>query len=264
MGAVSLGIWKGLYRRNLCRREEGLLGLLQWAWTILVISEFLHWPMLCWPNHGNYHILPLVLLGMAAYACSGGAQRAARAGGLLLWFVMIMLGGVLLLSLREVNWNNMMPAWELAGSHLITVLLIPAMGMCLGETEKRIRIPAAALCTAVITTGVLTLTGVQGPEAPFYEMSRSISRGGGMERLESIAAAGMLIGYYVLASYLIAAAAACGKQKAGSSAKVWITAAAAGTAFAAGIRLESRWLGLGTALLWVVIPAAKKVCRSDK
>jgi len=266
-GAVSLlclGIYRGMALFGAGGTPGRWIGAVQWLWMLLVISEFLHWSMLCWPNYGSYHAVPLVLLLLAAWACGGRGNRAARAGGLLRWFLILLFGAVLLSGLREVKPQNLFPSWDIQTAHLITVMLIPVMGIGLGKTKRKVTLLMYAAVVSVVTAGIMSMDLISTMEAPFYEMSKSLTLLGVGKRFESLVAAGMTLGYYVLTSYLISITANAWDMGNRPNRSVWITALFTALIFCSGMRMNSRLLALGTIGVWVALPMLKKLAKNEK
>ena len=234
------------------------IGAVQWLWMLLVVSEFLHWTMLCWPNHRSYHTVPLVLLSMAALASARGKETSSVSAAVLFWFTAVLLGVVLLSGIREVEIMNLKLEWKMQTAHLITVLLIPAMGMGLGYEKREGKRLLYAVAVAAVTGGVLSMQMVEEMEAPFYEMSRTLKFLGMGQRFESLAAAGMMLGYYILFTYLLSVMANVWDVGKENGKSVWISAVFAAMVFISGMRMNSKLLALGTILIWVLIPALEK------
>lgn len=263
--AVAVGVLCGVVCLGLERLTEGApscrwIGAVQWLWMLLLMSEFLHWSMLCWPQHKSYCTVPLVLLALAAWSSCRGTEKAAAVGGAVYWFLVILLGTVLFSAVREVRAENLKPEWGMQTAHLITVLLIPAMGLGAG-TGKRLQLTAYTLLVSVITVGVLSLEMVRRVEAPFYEMSRGISLLGMGQRFESLVAAAMTLGYFVLISYLLTVTANAWEMGKRQGRSIWISALFTALVFLSGMRLNSRLLALGTMLAWVLLPMLEKIVK---
>lgn len=264
IGVLCLGICAGMERFDVGRNPGKWIGSVQWLWMLLVISEFMHWVMFYWPVNQNYHALPILLLALAAYASAGGAERAARAGAVMWWFLLLLIGAVLLSGIGEVDLENLAPSWDIQTAHLVTVMLLPAMGISLSNTKQKTAILLFAVLVSAVTVGVLSMTLISQMEAPFYEMSRSLTLLGIGQRFESLVAAGVTLGYYVLLSYLVTVTANAWEMGKRHNRSVWITAVFVALVFLSGMRLNSRILALGTIGVWVVLPIFKKVIKFEK
>ncbi len=228
------------------------LTILQNLWASVIISQTLGWCSFCWPSHLGRFSAPLILLLLAAWAASGGRERTARIGCVLLWPLALLLGAVLLSGIPEAKFENLRPTWHLPDAHLITVMLIPVL--CSRDADKAkgkllSGVLAFALLAAAVTAGILSPYVSSRADSPIYELSRSISLFGVAERFESLTAAAMTLGYFATISYLLSIP---GEEEKG---KQWIYALIAGLLFLSGIPIDSRIIAIGSILLWIVFPA---------
>lgn len=264
VGILCLAIRYGVEKLDIDRTPGKWLGAIQWLWMLLVVSEFMHWIMYCWPERKSYHVIPLVLLILAAYTVSRGASTAHRAGSTLRMPIGVLIGVILLSGIREICPGNLMPVWQMQTAHLISVMLIPVMGLGYGVCKKKTGVLAYGVVVSVITTGVLSLDYIRLRESPFYDMSRSIHVLGTDSRLESMVAAGMTLGYYVLLTYLIGITANAWEPEKQRVRSIWISALFAGLVFVSGMRLNSRLLAIGNLLIWAVFPIVKNIGKNIK
>lgn len=264
VGTLCLGIALGMEHLGITRLSEGWIGAIQWLWMLLVMGEYLHWIMYCWPFHDSYHVLPLTMLALAAVTLRGGWERTSRTAGILLWFLVGLLGAVLLSAMPQVKPENLYPDWKMQTAHLVPVMLLPVMGLGIGTAGKKQWILYGGLGVSAITTGVLTSECIRTMEAPFYEMSRSLKLLGIGQRFESLVAALMLLGYYVLLTFLLAVTANAWGTKAKGNREVWVSALFVGMIFCSGMRLNSRLLAAGTLVIWAVLPILKNFPKFEK
>ena len=260
-GALCLGVGWGLER---IRSEPSpWLCVVQWFWLSLLNAEFLNWTMYCWPNYENYYVVPLTLLALAAWTAAKGKEQASRAGNMLYWFVIILIGAVLLSGIKDVKLEKIEMEAQIKDANLLTVFLLPVIGLAVEKSEKRTKLGILGLgvATSAVTTGVLTLQAASKADNGFYELSRSLRLLGIGERFESLAAAAMTLGYFVLLSFLLsscgigAARIKPGKERWG----VWSNAALTALWFLWGFRLNSGVLALGTVLTWLVLPVLNSI-----
>lgn len=264
VAVLCLVINYGMEKLHVERTTGRWVGAIQWLWMLLVISEFMHWVMYCWPIYENYHVVPLTLLLLAAYTVSKGTKTAARAGSALKVALLSLIGVILFAGIREVRLENLKPVWQMQTAHLITAMLIPVMGFRYGEWKGKRKVFEYALGVSVITAGVMSLAYVRRVDAPFYELSRGIRIFGTDLRLESLVAAGMTLGYYVLLSYLIGITADAWEPEKHRVRSIWISALFAGLVFISGMRLNSRLLAIGNLVIWSVIPILKNIGKNMK
>ena len=113
IGLVCTAIVYGMEKLETGVGRTKLLAGIQWLWMLLIVSEFLHWIMLCWPNHDNYHAVPLIVLVLAAFSLSKGRRRAANVAGVLFWGLIFLLGAVLISGIKEVKLENLKLQWKM-------------------------------------------------------------------------------------------------------------------------------------------------------
>lgn len=252
MGGFTLlvGWWLARYRTE----QKPWLDILQGLWASVIVSEMLYWCEDCWPSHSNGKAAALILLTLAIWSACKGRQRAARVGCMLIWPVGLLLGIILLSAVPEMRLQNLYPTWQMPDAALVTVLLLTTLytgqgkgtsaGVCAGFL-------CFALITAAVTAGVLSPYISSTSEAGLYELSRSISFFGVSQRLESVAAAGMTIGYFGGISYLLSIP----EEAANRGRMVLAYGVLAGLLFIMNIRFDSRMIAVGSILLWVIFPA---------
>lgn len=264
IGLLCLAISYGMEKFGVQGNPGRWIGAVQWLWMLLVVSEFMHWTMYCWPDHRSYHVVPLVLLLLAAYAAAKGTGTASRAGSALRWPLLFLFGAVLLSGIKEIEVQNLKPVWQMQTAYLITAMLIPVMGVGYGTWKKKGRVLGYAITVSVISSGVLSLALLKRVEAPFYELGRSLNILGVGQRFESLVAAGMTLGYYVLLSYLLGVTAKAWEPEKRRVRSIWISALFTAMVFLSGMRLNSRLLAVGNLVFWVLLPLLKNVSKNLK
>lgn len=251
-------------RLELCGTKGKILAALQWLWMLIVVSEFLHWIMLCWPDHRNYYVVPLAILLLAACSLQKGRKSTINAAGVLFWVIAFLVGAVLISGIREIRWENLKPRWKMQTAYYVVVMLIPVMAQGMKPRFGNWKIPTLGIVVSVIISGVLSLQYVAKLSAPFYEMSRSLSLLGIGERFESLCAVGMTLGYFALMTYLLNITASlwgrCNQKRQG----IWVSAAFVGMVFLSGMRMNSRLLAVGTLGIWVLLPTFEKITKNIK
>lgn len=252
MGSLTLlvGWWLAGYRAE----QKPWLDILQGLWAAVIVSQMLYWCGDCWPSHRNGKAAALILLALSVWSAGKERQRAARVGCILLWPVGLLLGTILLPAIPEVRLSNLYPTWQMPDASLVTILLLTTLyagtgreasaGVCGG-------LLGVALITAVVTAGVLSPAVSSGSAAGLYELSRSISS----QRLESVAAVGMTIGYFGGISYLLSIP----EEAANRGRMVLAYGALAGLLYLLDIRVDSRLIAVGSILLWVMIPVISSI-----
>ncbi|MCI7807784.1 hypothetical protein MR626_00600 [bacterium] len=224
---------------------------IQCLWLSVLISELLHGSGQCWTDSRGKYAVPLVLLLLGLWTVSSRTNRAARAGCTLLWPTILPLGAVFLSGIPQIRWGELTPVWKMPDADLMWVLLIPVLcgrgrPGCNGKTAVGLGLLALTACAAASSV----LPGDAGNEAPVYELSRSLSLFGAAERLESVTAAALTMGYYTAVSYLLETQA----EEADGKKRVLIWGILSGVLFLSGIRLDSQLLALGSLALGVILP----------
>ena len=110
----------------------------------------------------------------------------------------------------------------------------------------------------------MSLEYIERIKAPFYEMSRTLTFLGAGRRFESLVAAGMTIGYFVLITYFLQITTKAWEVSKTMKPGVWISTAFAGLVFLSGMRMNSRLLAVGTLGIWVLLPTFEKITKNIK
>lgn len=229
-------------------------------WAGVVISQILLWIGQYWPKLGSGITEALILLALAGWAAAKGKERMVRTACVVLWPLTLLIGIVLLSGISEINAQSLRPSWEQRDGWLIVAALLPALN---GEKTKKKGIPpliglvALGIGTSVIVKGVL---GNVKAEAPMYELSRSLSLLGVGERFESLVAAGMTMGIFAAAGYILSWNQKEEKKDRG----VWLAIGIAAVIILMQMEIDSRWIAIGSIMLWVIIPLASGLKRNLK
>lgn len=257
IGAVCLGLCWGVER---LRKPTGkFFSGVQWLWLIFIIGMTLGWTADCWKDGENSPVIGAALLLLAAWTASKGEDVGSRAGNLLRFFLVVLIGGVLLSGLGDIRLSNLRPQWRMNTAHTVTLFLIPAAAAWNGCAQSRGKTKLAillfAMVTAAIATGVLSGGYASSRVSAFYELSRSTELLGTARRFESLAGLGMTLGYYVFLTLLLTMAgkwAECtfpGKRTLG----IWLGAAGGMLAYLTGA-FNDRALALGSVAVWIILP----------
>lgn len=258
VGAVCLGLCWGVER---LRKPAGrFFSGIQWIWLVLVIGMPLGWTADCWKDGENSPIFGAALLLLAAWTASKGEDVGSRAGNMLRFFLLVLIGGVLLSGLGDIRLSNLRPRWRMNTAHIVTLFLVPAAvawsGCAKSCGKSKLALLLFAVITAAITTGVLSGGYASSRTSALYELSRSTELLGTARRFESLAGLGMTLGYYVFLTLLLTAAgkwaeqAFSGKRCLG----IWLAAAGGMLAHLTGA-VDDRTLALGSVAVWIILPA---------
>ena len=254
LGILCLGVCAGLEAMDV--PETKWLSAVQWIWMTVVLSAALEWALYCWLSDSP--VIPGTLLLLAAWTAAGGEEQSLRAGSLLRFFLIALLGAVLFSGVWDIRGENLRPNWRMDNADLVTVLLLPAAGVCLGGkgVGTKLFLLALAIAVSVVVTGVLSGPFAAGQASAFYELSKSVRLLGVAERFESLAAAGMTLGYYVFACWSLTLCGRLGKTVTGTETAwpVWLTAAAAFAGFFLKWPKTGSFVPAGTVIMFVFAP----------
>lgn len=247
---------EGMRRRD---PSGKLFSGMQWLWLIFVMGAALKWTAECWQDGQGSAVIGATLLLLAAWTASKGSSVSSRAGNLLRFFLAVLIGGVLLSGLGDIRLTNLRPQWRMNSAHIVTLFLFPAAaawgtgGKSGGKSKLAILL--FAVCTAAVTSGVLSAGYAARQASAFYELSRSAELLGTARRFESLAALGMTLGYYVFLTFLLdlsgawAERAVPGKRNLG----IWLGAAGGMLMLLTGT-LNDRYLAVGSVGVWIILP----------
>lgn len=237
------------------KKWEGLpkpIALAQILWLGIVAGTLLPAGAACWPSDNDLAV-PLTLLALAAWTKTDAAPRI----GAVLAFCMALLAiplGIAAAEELKGAWLRPVPgtwSWGLA-----TALLIPSLPFGAGGRSGR-GLAAAGILTvllAALVQGVLSQEVAFRLEDAFYQTARTLGH------LEPIAAAGITLGWYALASALMKSAVETGKNSGilPKTATVLVTGTSA-ACILFKVQLIGPKLALFSAFFWVLIPFAAKI-----
>lgn len=269
VGGLLAAVSQYVLDRNL--REPGLaqlfrlLGkpgtLLRWlslGWFVFVLAWSANTADLAFPMVEGYPLLGLTVLALAAWGSWKGTAACARCAGVLLLFLLPLLGTVTAFAIPEVKLSYLLPrgSWR---------QIIPALGLFLlpmgvwylpcrrrqtGGSGWYFLLPAAGGLLAAVTAGVLSPVLAQRMASPLYTVMKSISLFGVMERVEPLLSAAMTMGAFCLVSISACACGALlGKSWGGPAA---CAAAALLMGVVSGVGLP--WLAAGGGIFGIAVP----------
>ena len=226
--------------------------------SVLTLGQALGMMENCWPKQRDMGWVMLLLLILAAIQAGKGKEAAVQGGLLLWWLTALLLGSVLVSAIpeikpakllrwqREISWTEM--------GELLILLLIPAalkLDQASGKTEPRLLL-LPVLC-ALCTQGVLGLHGAGESRAPFYELSRTVSFYGLLERMEALAWLGLMLGTYLYMTFLLTLASEGTPDK---KSRIFLLAVSLAAAKGAERYLDGKVLEIliltGVAIAWML------------
>lgn len=227
----------------------------------VLLGQMLTYTAQSWPVGDNDPAVPLILLLLGAWSAQKGPSAAARVGAVLFWAVLILYLAVLGAGVKDIQWNWLMPRWNMPDEMGIAVFLLPAASVCLlGSNRKtgiRLALPAVfVFVAALITAGVLSPAVAERTPNAFYEMSRSINLLGVARRFEALISAGMTVGWFALISLVLTCCGVLAQkilQGQGRSG-LWLSALTAAGMKLCGLHIQGWILLLFGAAFWVGIP----------
>ena len=193
---------------------RGRLMLPKWEYipgvvlTVIVLGEFAARSAGSWPVGNSDPAVPLILLVLAAWSASKGAQAAVRAGAVLSLFVVLMYAFYFAAGLEQVRWEWLKPTGQMVEPLGLLVLLIPSATSIFpikgtGGNGKRILGLCIAVGAVLLTQGVLSPKVATLLENPFYEMSRSLELLGVAQRFEALTCVTATVGWFALMTLLM-------------------------------------------------------------
>lgn len=246
--------------------DSKILCLLELAWIMILLSQFMPLSAQYWPGEKSRLVTPAVLLGLGAYGCS---KRASRVAGVLFWILVILFVPVLIVGSKDVNFKWLLPKSMDLSLWLIPILLLPGLSSFLPVSQKRGRswypgILIFGLILWLITAGVLSPAVAAQSETPFRELSRCLTIGAA-SRFESLIGVSVTLGWFALASLLIR----CGSifaQQLGIKEKWnhWIVAGSAVLLSWTDVQLSDTFGAVFSLILWILIPMLHRKIFSKK
>lgn len=254
LGILCLGVCAGVEALDV--PEVKWLSAVRWVWMTVILSAALRWTLYCWPSDSP--VIPGTILLLAAWTAAGGEEQSLRAGNLMRFFLIGLLGAVLLSGVWDIRTQNVRPNWRMDNADLVTVLLLPAAGICLGGkgADTKLFLLALTIAVSAVVTGVLSGPFAASQNSAMYELSKSVRLLGVAERFESLAAAGMTLGYYVFACWCLNLCGKWGKSVTGAQTAwpVWLTAAASFAGFFLKWTKTGSFIPAGTVIMFVFAP----------
>lgn len=222
----------------LLRRLRGNACVPRWLRAVqalfdaFVLCQALTWAGASWQGAGNGMWIGLILLGLALWLAHKGPEAVQAASGVLGLAEAGLLAAVMLGSLRQIRPENLLPGVGLPDGWLLVALLLPGGGRRQGWLW------ALAFC--------LTAAGVGWVgENAFLLLSRSASGMGSVRRLESLAAVGLALGFFLMMTQLLS------WEHPGD--RIW-SAALAAALFLGGFRINGWLAALCAATAWYFLP----------
>lgn len=266
VGAVcTVMVWWALHLTENCVMPKWFLGA-QVLWLAAAIAVFSEFTGKSWPMGRENPVIPVVLLILACWSASRGAEMAARVTGVLFFLMVIGYGLILSFGLSQTHWDTLLPDGEGIGWYGVIVLLIPGAALCIPRESLGKKgtwlfaLPLFAGIVSMIVGSVLPFAISSKAANPFYEMCRSIKVMGIAGRLEALVCAMVTVGWFSLLSLLFSGiGSGCERIVPGKSqAVMWIVLGAEIIFVFLNVPIKAWIAAVLSALLWIMLPIATK------
>lgn len=220
-----------------CSAEPGKwLSLLQIVFTTVFLGSIAGRSATCWNYISDLPIIPWTLLILAAFAARAGGDRGRRAGSVLLWFVVPLIGIVFLAGIGEMELSNVRTMEGAAPWELIPLLLLPCLHFYSADKKTPIAGKGIWPLGLLAVIGAFWMDAALGSqvaiqsENAFYEYSKGITLLETAERFEALVGCALTVGWFGFFSYLLGVTYASGERlgKGRGEPAVWICVASAG------------------------------------
>ena len=238
--------WEGMSRT---------LALIQMIWLGAVAGLLIQNSAVYWPSDQEW-VVPLTLLALAAVTSKGAVPRI---GAVLAFCIGLLALPVVLTGAAwvEPEWlcrkGN---GWPAAVSLVLLLPALPAAGES-RQTRRSIWTGLMAVCLSLLVQGTISPQVAASVPDPFFQAARTLGY------LEPIAAAGMTLGWYAMAIYLLQSAALIANNSYISAKTAHVLPV--GTAFAAVVfqwQLDLQKSLVLSVILWILMPFLTKIKKS--
>lgn len=232
------------------------VAVLQMIWVGIVAGHLLAPSAAYWPSDNDLAV-PLTLLALAALTDSPSAPRIGA--------VLALCMGLLAVPAAASGAARIKPEWLLPALgewpwELTLVLLLPNLPAGKGIRRQGTAYAGVlAVILSLLVQGTISTYVAASVPDPFYQTARTLGH------MEPIIAAGITLGWYALASFLLESAATTARNGGieGRKARVLPAGTAAGTILFR-VQLSAPFLALLSLLLWVLCPVFTKMKKVEK
>lgn len=235
--------------------------LLQWVWLVIVLSQLSIHAANAWPTGDTMPVVPLILLGLSAWAACGGVSRSSRAVCAGAWITAFLFAVVLGAGATSVKTANLPAQWRFPQAMGIVVFLIPCILLIRPDPKQKCACPIAGILLlgvifAAWTTGILSPKIAAQYENPFYEAGKSIRLSGSIERLESLISSALTISWFALMSLFLSICGEnfSGMHKGGEKGGALIAAGLTALLVMCKMHIQDEILAGGSLIFWVFLP----------
>ena len=236
--------------------------LVTWGWTIYMMGWAAQLADRAFQVSNGTQILGLTVLTLTAWGSWKGIAVCARCCGVLSLFLLCLYGVILAFAVPEIRVKNLYPTGNWSDSAEALALLFVASGGWYGPFEKKRRerawglllLPLITVGVSVVTAGVLSPALTDLRKDPFYDVTKSISLFGVMERVEPLLSAAITMGVFAL---LTTMAAACQSIGAEFKQSRWYGSGSCAIAALLLMLQNYKWGEIrifGAILIWMIVP----------
>ena len=262
-----LYIEKKLDGRGLTEHMNGVTGkvcaVIMIFWFVLVMGYCACLADSAFPMVDGFPGLGWVLLALSAYGSRKGIRACAGCSGILCLFLFGLYALVAAFSLPDVQIEHLRPEGRWTQAISAAVAFLFPFGVWMMPVSRQtgkgrwwvLLLPVLAAALAAITAGVLSPQLARTVQVPLYELSRSVSVLGVVERIEPLLCAAMTMGLFCLLTSL-----ACACQMLADRIENWkwsgslCCLGAAGAMYAARVLPGGVWV-VGNLLIFLLFPA---------
>ncbi len=237
------------------------LWALQGLWLIVALSSCAGYTAESWPMGQTGHVVPVVMLALAAWSARRGPAIAARMAGVLLVLLAAGYSLVLGAGLYQAEWDWVGGRQRVPVLEALFLFLLPGAAVCIPKEKPGKRTLAILLFSLFVVTATVVTCGNVNPAAQvdtygFYEMCRSLSLLGIAERFEALVCALVTVGWFLMLNMLLSSLG-CAVQSVfpgKGQAAVWAGAAASAMLYLAKMPINVWLLATGGGICWGLLP----------
>jgi len=193
-------------------------------WIILVMGYCACLADSAFPMVDGFPGLGWVLLVLTAWGSKKGPRACASCSGILSLFLLALYGVVAAFSLPDVELSYLRPEGRWTQAVAAAVIFLLPFGVWMvpvnaGKGRGRLWVlllPILAAALSAVTAGVLSPELAGTVQVPLYELARSVSVLGVVERIEPLLSAAMTMGVFCLLTSL-----ACAGRSLAESIEPW-------------------------------------------
>ena len=197
-----------------------VLAVLGLFWCVLVMGWCALLADAAFPLVDGFPGLGWVLLALTAWGSRRGPRACAGCAGILFLFLLGLYGAIAVFSVPDVEWRYLVPTpdWR-QGLLAAGMFLLPSGVWYVPVRERKGKrqpmiflLPLFAAALSAVTAGVLSPEVAKDTAVPVYELARSVSVLGVVERIEPLLSAAIIMGLFCLLAGLAGACQALSDQ----------------------------------------------------